>query len=220
MVINTEWGAFDNKRRCLPASIYDNKLDRESINPRKQAFEKMVSGMYLGEITRNILLHLIDSRLLFDGNSSKVLNTHYGFDTAFVSRVEGAKDDAEVRAAIQSMLGVESQYIQAGDIELVRWAVGIVAHRAAYLAATAIAAIVLHTEPNRREQDKKAIDVGVDGSVAEFLPNFESRVREALKIVLGEQEKIITIGLAKDGSGIGAALTALTAKKALERKAA
>lgn len=33
MVINTEWGAFDNKRRCLPVSIFDNKLDRESINP-------------------------------------------------------------------------------------------------------------------------------------------------------------------------------------------
>jgi hexokinase len=34
-----------NERLVLPVSIYDNKLDRESINPRKQAFEKMVSGM-------------------------------------------------------------------------------------------------------------------------------------------------------------------------------
>ncbi len=33
MVINTEWGAFDNKRECLPVSIFDNKLDRMSINP-------------------------------------------------------------------------------------------------------------------------------------------------------------------------------------------
>lgn len=58
MVVNTEWGAMDNgvsarvasfptdyQRKCLPVSIFDNKLDRESINPRKQAFEKMVSGM-------------------------------------------------------------------------------------------------------------------------------------------------------------------------------
>lgn len=35
----------EKQRTCLPISIFDNKLDRESINPRKQAFEKMVSGM-------------------------------------------------------------------------------------------------------------------------------------------------------------------------------
>lgn len=35
----------DDQRTVLPVSIFDNKLDRESINPRKQAFEKMVSGM-------------------------------------------------------------------------------------------------------------------------------------------------------------------------------
>jgi hexokinase len=40
--------------------------------------------------------------------------------------------------------------------------------------------------------------------VAEFLPGFEGRVREALKIVLGEEgEKRVRIGLAKDGSGVG-----------------
>ncbi len=73
MVVNTEWGALgtyawrayaqsysrfrrltqlpaanaDNGRKVLTITPFDNKLDRESINPRKQAFEKMVSGMYL-----------------------------------------------------------------------------------------------------------------------------------------------------------------------------
>ncbi|WOO84434.1 Glucokinase [Vanrija pseudolonga] len=215
MIVNTEWGAFDNKRRCLPVSIFDNKLDRESINPRKQAFEKMVSGMYLGEITRNILLFLIDSSLLFDGHSSDILNTHYGFDAAFVSKVEGAKTDDEVKAAIIDDLKVDVANVRDSDAPLVRWAVNIVADRACTLSATAIAAIVLHTAPNRRKEEAQTIDVGVDGSVAEFLPNFEKRVRGALRQVLGEEtEKKITIGLAKDGSGVGAALGALTAKKA------
>jgi hexokinase len=45
------------------------------------------------------------------------------------------------------------------------------------------------------------------------------RVHEALRLVLGDaDDKKITIGLAKDGSGVGAALTALTAKKATERR--
>ena len=82
---------------------FDNKLDRMSINPRFQAFEKFVSGMYLGEIARNILLALIDAApkpLLFNGNGgSGVLNKHYGLDTSVMSDVElawaGDKPKAE-----------------------------------------------------------------------------------------------------------------------------
>ena len=48
--------------------------------------------MYLGEITRNILLALIDAApkpLLFNGRvGSGVLNNHYGLDTAVMSDVE------------------------------------------------------------------------------------------------------------------------------------
>lgn len=55
------------------------------------------------------------------------------------------------------------------------------------------------------------------GSLAEFLPHFLDRVQESLHIVLGEEGgKRIKIGLAKDGSGVGAALAALQAKKALD----
>lgn len=40
--------------------------------------------------------------------------------------------------------------------------------------------------------------------MAEFLPNFEQRVRKALKVLLGEDgEKRVRMGLAKDGSGVG-----------------
>ncbi|KZT12617.1 uncharacterized protein LAESUDRAFT_718896 [Laetiporus sulphureus 93-53] len=102
MIINAEWGAFNNTRSRLPTTSYDNKLDRESINPRKQAFEKFISGMYLGEITRNILLSFIDAApkpLLFNGNSSEPLNTHYGLDTAVMSEVESAWELGRTDAA-------------------------------------------------------------------------------------------------------------------------
>ena len=77
----------------LPTTPFDNKVDRQSINPRLQAFEKFISGMYLGEITRNILISLVDAAprpLLFNGRVSKQLNTHYGLDTAVMSEVEEA----------------------------------------------------------------------------------------------------------------------------------
>jgi hexokinase len=112
MVINTEWGAFNNTRTVLPSTIYDNKLNRESINPGFQAFEKFISGMYLGEITRNALLALIDAAprpLLFGGRASKALNEHYGVDTAFMSAVEeaweGTKEDSkeDIREEVQAV---------------------------------------------------------------------------------------------------------------------
>ena len=89
------------QRSVLPSTPFDNKLDRQSINPRLQAFEKFISGMYLGEITRNILLSLVDAApkpLLFNGRSSEVLNTHYGLDTAVMSEVEEAWESGRVPA--------------------------------------------------------------------------------------------------------------------------
>ena len=57
--------------------------------------------MYLGEITRNVLLSLVDASpkpVLFGGRSSSVLNAHYGLDTAVMSDVEEAWE-AELNAA-------------------------------------------------------------------------------------------------------------------------
>ncbi|OCL05118.1 hypothetical protein AOQ84DRAFT_441649, partial [Glonium stellatum] len=59
MIINTEWGSFDNTLRTLPTTPYDTALDRASVNPGIQMFEKRVSGMFLGELLRRALLGLL-----------------------------------------------------------------------------------------------------------------------------------------------------------------
>lgn len=49
--------------------------------------------MYLGEITRDVLVSLIDAcpkTLLLNGKSSRILNTHYGLDTSVMSEIEQA----------------------------------------------------------------------------------------------------------------------------------
>jgi hexokinase len=58
------------------------------------------------------------------------------------------------------------------------------------------------------------VDIGVDGSVIEIYPGFETYMREALRAVdrIGAAgEKRIRIGIAKDGFTIGAAIIALLA---------
>lgn len=131
----------------------------------------MVSGMYLGEISRNILLHLIDSNHLFSGHSSDILNTHYGYDTAFVSAVEGAKSAEDVRNIILKDLHVPAEHLTEGCVELVQWACKIVSDRACALAACAIAAVVLHTGNDKvpEGEEDTGVDVGLDGrSVIHF----------------------------------------------------
>lgn len=49
--------------------------------------------MYLGEITRNILVSLIDAApkpLLLGGKATAILNKHYGLDSSVMSDIEEA----------------------------------------------------------------------------------------------------------------------------------
>ncbi|CAI0423485.1 unnamed protein product [Linum tenue] len=63
MVINMEWGNF--KSSHLPLTEFDNALDMDSLNPGEQIFEKVISGMYLGEIVRRVLLKMAEEASLF-----------------------------------------------------------------------------------------------------------------------------------------------------------
>ncbi|KAG8925270.1 glucokinase [Tulasnella sp. 418] len=230
MIINTEWGAFDNARRVLPVTQFDNKVDRESINPRYQLFEKFISGMYQGEICRNLLLYLIDNNYLFNGYSTAQLNTHYGFDTALMSSIEtpvenplhpavvvdeankttttadtfhpnSTAQSANTRKILVENLHFRPEQISDEDTEIVLWACKTVATRASRLSGCAVATVFEQTGMKNKEG---TVDVGVDGSMVEFYPFFEERLREALVSLIGaEGNKKVVIGLAKDGSGVG-----------------
>lgn len=264
MMVNTEWGAFDNGRAVLPLTPFDNKVDRESINPRFQAYEKFISGMYLGEITRNVLLALVDAApqpILFGGKATENLNKHYGLDTEVLSLVEGAwsggdSSDADDPAAtlrdffpasraevlkklapatlqrlkkiqeiVQEHLGYAPGEVSLRDAALVRWTAALVVRRAARLSACAVATVALQMGyvsglgKDARSAVAPAVGgkpyaIGIDGSLYQHYPGFEERMREALRILLGEEvEKRVEMGLAKDGSGVGAALGALQATK-------
>ncbi|KAK6137034.1 hypothetical protein DH2020_029223 [Rehmannia glutinosa] len=63
MVINMEWGSFQSSH--LPLTEYDQSLDAESLNPGEQIFEKMISGMYLGELVRRVLCRMAEEADFF-----------------------------------------------------------------------------------------------------------------------------------------------------------
>jgi len=233
MIINTEWGSFDNELNVLPNTPYDEALDKESVNPGIQMFEKRVSGMFLGEILRRALVAVLQDPtvpLFKDENSSQnemhsttqisknsALFKKWGLDTSFLSLAHGDKSDGLriTRQALDRDLGIYAVSIE--DAEAVKIMAGAVGKRAARLAAVAIGAIVIQSGRlgnSTGNEDEDMVDIGVDGSLVEFYPGFEDLIREALREIpeIGSQgEKRIRIGIAKDGSGVGAALIALVA---------
>jgi len=189
MIVNTEWGAFDNtvsfrnfttfsyaimfttQKTILPRTPYDNKLDRESSNPNLQIFEKLISAMYIGEIARNIITFLIDHSppLLFDGFSPPMLNVQYGFDAEYMSDIEAAHSLDGVKQVLVDRLDFPFQAVSDQDAEIVKWVCIQVATRAAKLSACAIAAILVHCGYAQLgsglspPKDETKVVVGVEG---------------------------------------------------------
>jgi hexokinase len=68
-----EWGNFYSSH--LPVTEYDEALDKESLNPGEQIYEKLTSGMYLGEIVRRVLLKLSLQSGIFGSIDNSKLKT-------------------------------------------------------------------------------------------------------------------------------------------------
>ena len=153
---------------------FDNMVDRRDIRPRSHIFEKMISGMYLGELTRSVLVSLIDDLLLFDGYSSEKLNTQYALDTAYMSEIEShtksaSAPDSPTRRVLLDELQLDASHVSTRDVETVERVCQFVGKRAARLSAVAISATVIETGHDRDGSDDPII-VGVDGSVIQFYP--------------------------------------------------
>ncbi|ORY00624.1 hypothetical protein K493DRAFT_312757 [Basidiobolus meristosporus CBS 931.73] len=210
MIVNMEWGAFGNDKKVLPVTKYDNRLDNSSPAPFHQIFEKMISGLYLGEITRNILIDLIDRNIIFGSRCSKEMNEPFNFDTAYVSSIisDNSADLEEVRLVLENTMGIPET--SAGERLLVKSVAQLVSERAAQLSGAALAAVLL----KRKDLLAEKVTVGIDGTVYQFLPGFKESLIKVLEQLLGkERVEKVQLVLAKDGSGVGAALTAMMASK-------
>lgn len=231
MIVNTEWGSFDNQLNVLPDTPWDKALDVNSVNPGIQMFEKRISGMFLGEIVRLAVLDMIKDKklsLFRDDNSSQndlvtttsidansALYKQWGLDTAVMSVAAGdnTPELSALRQELEKSLGVYGASLE--DAQAFKAVANAVARRAARMSAAAIGAIVLQSG-QLDDPEVELIDIGVDGSLVEHYPFFRDMIYEALRTVDGIGSKgadKIRIGIAKDGSGVGAALIALVAAK-------
>lgn len=51
-------------------------------------YEKLISGKYMGELVRLVLMKLVNEDLLFNGEASEQLKTRGSFEARYVSQME------------------------------------------------------------------------------------------------------------------------------------
>ncbi|KAJ2180786.1 hypothetical protein GGH18_005277 [Coemansia sp. RSA 530] len=197
--------------------MHDNKLNRKSSNHGLQVYEKMISGLFLGEVVRNALLYLVDQRLLFGGRSSEILNKSYTFDTAYMSEIvaDSSPDLKVVQTVLESTLDLPPTTLI--DRKAVQNVCNMIGTRGVRLSAAAMAAVLL----SRPELLTSSVSVGIDGSMYQFYPNFERDLYDVSRVFLGADfvDNRLKLRLAKDGSGVGAAIVAMTVDQERNAKA-
>ncbi|KAK9449032.1 hexokinase-domain-containing protein [Limtongia smithiae] len=215
MAINCEWGAFDNEHKILPRTSYDVQIDNDSPRPNQQAFEKMIAGLYLGEIFRLVMLDLHGEGHVFEDEDVSSLQEAYSIDAALLSLIEEDPFEnlTELEDAFESRFGISTTE---PERKLLRRLAELIGTRSARLSACGVAAIC-------RKKDITKCHAGADGSVFNKYPHFQKRGAQALKEIFDWPDDLavadypIKVQPAEDGSGVGAALiAALTLKRISE----
>lgn len=202
MCVNMEWGAFGDRGELDDVSTeFDRAVDEQSAYPGKQRYEKMISGMYLGEVVRNVLLDFTSKGLLFRGKLSERLKTRGIFETKFLSQIESDRLALRQVRTILQHLGLTTSTCD--DSILVKEVCSVVSKRAAQLCGAGLAAVVDKIRLNRN-LDQLKITVGVDGTLYKLHPHFSTIMRETLKDLAPNCD--VTLVQSEDGSGKGAAL--------------
>ncbi|XP_070758515.1 hexokinase HKDC1 isoform X2 [Enoplosus armatus] len=211
MCINTEWGGLgDDGSLDDIITPYDIEVNQNSVNPGKQRFEKLTSGMYLGEVVRQVLLDLTRGGLLFRGHVTEALKTPGIFETKYLSQIESDRLALlQVRSILQQ-LGLDST---CDDSIIVKEVCGAVSRRAAQLCGAGMAAVVDKIRENRG-LDHLNITVGVDGALYKLHPHFSAVLQETACVLAPQCN--VTFLPSEEGSGKGAALITAVARQKQE----
>ncbi|XP_045490532.1 hexokinase type 2 isoform X1 [Pieris rapae] len=203
LLINTEWGAFgDDGTLDFVRTEFDREVDTKSINPGKQIQEKMISGMYMGELVRLALVKYTRMGLLFGGRGSDLLFQRGSFYTKYVSEIESDKP-GDFTSCMDVLEELGLSHATEADMASVRHVCECVSRRAAHLVSAGIATLL-------NKMNEPRVTVGIDGSVYRFHPHFHTLMCEKIAQLVrpGIQFDLM---LSEDGSGRGAALVAAVA---------
>ncbi|KAF1743267.1 hypothetical protein MXB_3860 [Myxobolus squamalis] len=198
VIINTEWGAFGEHQELKEfRTAIDNEIDISSINPGHQIFEKMLAGMYIGDIARLLIVKSGESGILFKGKVPSALTQYGSFSASMVSL------SYDEYPFIQKFESAFEYLLSTVEYRTVATICEVASRRSAGLCAAGLTAIL------KRISCPDGI-IAADGSMFKLHPFFMSYVTEYMKEMIPDKRKFQII-LVEDGSGKGAALAACVA---------
>lgn len=197
--INMECGNFDSTNKfVLPITPFDDAMDLLTPNVKAQRMEKIVSGMYLGEIARQVIIKLASIGCL-PGGLVNGLSKPWQFESKHLGMICGDQLPGLqfTRNLVKQLSGVDLESIE--DLFLFREVCRLVRNRSAQQCAMLCSAPVL------KNHTQGLATVAVDGSVYEKMPSFQRLFQENINHLLGPESNV-KVCLQKDGSGVGASM--------------
>ncbi|KAL0726155.1 hypothetical protein Bca4012_022248 [Brassica carinata] len=199
IVISTEWGDF---RSChLPLTEFDAALDAESLNTGTRVFEKMVSGGYLGEIVRRVLLRMSEESALFGDILPPKLKTPYilGSPDMAAMHQDISEDRDIVNKKLKEVFGIMDSTLAAREV--VVEVCDVVAERAARVAGAGIVGMI----KKLGRLEKKMSIVIVEGGLYDHYRVFRNYLHSSVWEMLGDElSDHVVIEHSHGGSGAGA----------------
>ena len=216
VIVNTELSMFGTG--LLPTNIFDQQLAAAHPLPGFQPLEMLVSGRYLGEIVRLVLLEGIEKAGLLSGFTPSLLTVGYGFDTHVLAKVEEAKTVEAVRKVLVEH--VSDVVYSDDDILAIQQIVKAVSKRASACIAAAVYALRSvrdGAEPSSAQlngsikQDEPAHEtVACAGAVIQQYPGFMAATQGVLdklyELDTETKGKKVVLCIAHESSLLGAAV--------------
>lgn len=198
-IINIEFGNFNKN---LHLTEVDLEIDWHTSNKGRQLFEKQISGAYLGELVRKIVIRVFHHRTPIKAWMEESLTTE---DIATILNDKTPK----LVVCKQRIYEVWGEILDENDLKDIQSICIAIFDRSAKLAAIAICAIAYQTG---RLHSANGLTCGVDGSLYVKNAWYAHRVRLHMISLLGKElANKITVTCADDGSGKGAAILAAIA---------
>uniref|UniRef100_A0A2N9J9C3 Phosphotransferase n=1 Tax=Fagus sylvatica TaxID=28930 RepID=A0A2N9J9C3_FAGSY len=203
MVISTEWRNFNSVH--FPLTEFDASLDAESSNPGSKIFEKLISGMYLGEIVRRVLLKMAQETALFGDCVPSKLNTPFLLRSPDMAAMhqDTSEDRKVVSEKLEEVFGITNSTPMVREV--VAEVCDIVSERGARLAGAGIVGII---KKLGRIETRRSV-VTVEGGLYEHYRVFRNYLNSSVWEMLGNDlSDNVVIEHSHGGSGTGAVFLA------------
>ncbi|XTI85911.1 actin-like ATPase domain-containing protein [Cenococcum geophilum] len=210
VLVNTELSMFG--KNILPTTRWDDYLNITHTRPDFQPFEHLISGRYLGEIIRLILLEAIGTAGLFNGEVPDKFSEPYSLDTGIIAVIESDETAALSKScAIFQTNHPLTKPPTCSDLLFIRQVSQLVSHRAAAYLASGIHALwsLRASTEGLSPASAGRVTIGCNGSVIEKYPYFKDLCQsylDELTDLSGAEPHSIVLETAIESAIFGAAV--------------